>query len=192
MCCNSTTFVIIGKCHPHTRIIRLSVMACSIWNSTKYKDEDTFLPPVLLPQYHHIYFGNVEQFFYPILRTYLYHVKKTQYRHSIAKLRCSSHALEIERGRHTSPKTPVADRKCLMCYEIEDERHFVLKCIINNAERECFFEKVSLIYNDFTDLEDEQKFLFIMTTNHPQCLKWLGKFLHDSFIRKYQHTLLES
>ena len=35
---------------------------------------------------------------------------------------CSSHTLEIKRGRHTSPKTPVANRKCLMCDEIEDER----------------------------------------------------------------------
>ena len=136
----------------------------------------------------------------PILRTYrtikyeysmepyLYHVKKSQYRLSIAKLRCSSHLLEIERGRHTSPKTPVANRKCLICNEIEDEKHFVLDCIINKAEREWFFGKVSSIYGEVTCLDAEHKFHFIMTSNDPRCLKWLGIFLHNSFMTRNQHA----
>ena len=87
----------------------------------------------------------------PILRTYrtikfdssmepyLYLVRKAKYRHSIAKLRCSSHMLEIERGRHTSPQTPAAEGKCPICKEIADEKHFVMECQINKSEKDCFF-----------------------------------------------------
>ena len=124
----------------------------------------------------------------PILRTYrtikfdysmepyLYLVIKAKYRHSIAKLRCSSQLLEIERGRHTSPKTPVAERKCPICKEIDGEKHFVLECHINKSERDCFFNKLVSLYNDFMCLDANVKFIFIMTNCDPQCLNWLGKF----------------
>ena len=83
------------------------------------------------------------------MEPYLYLVKKAKYRHSIAKLRCSSHMLGIERGRPTSPKTPVAERKCSICKEIDDEKRFVLEGQINKSERDCFFNKLVSIYNDF-------------------------------------------
>ena len=49
-------------------------------------------------------------------------------RRSIAKLRCSSHTLEIEKGRHT--KKPRNERVCPVCNlnEIETEEHFLIKC----------------------------------------------------------------
>ena len=40
------------------------------------------------------------------IEPYLCLVNKPRYRQAIAKLRCSSHILEIERGRHTNPKAP--------------------------------------------------------------------------------------
>ena len=76
-----------------------------------------------------------------IIDPYLYFVNKPRYRQAIAKLRCSSHILEIERGRHTNPKTPVAERLCYICHEIEDEKHFLIHCSINARERGDFFEK---------------------------------------------------
>ena len=71
---------------------------------------------------------------------YLYPVKKSLHLHSTVKSRCSSHIFEIERGRKTSLKTPLTNRKCLVCDENEDERYFVLEFIVNKAERELFFE----------------------------------------------------
>ena len=59
-----------------------------------------------------------------VIEPYLYLVKKLQYREAISKFRCNSHTLAIESGRHTNPRTPVADRKCLICDVIEDELHF--------------------------------------------------------------------
>ena len=48
-----------------------------------------------------------------------------RYRTAITKLRCSSHALEIERGRYQNPKVPRYLRLCLVCQVVEDEEHFV-------------------------------------------------------------------
>ena len=49
-------------------------------------------------------------------------------RRSIAKLRCSSHTLEIEKARHT--KKPRNERVCPVCdlNEIETEEDFLIKC----------------------------------------------------------------
>ena len=49
-------------------------------------------------------------------------------RKAIAKLRCSNHQLEIEKGRHRN--TPREERICKTCADnsIEDEDHFLLKC----------------------------------------------------------------
>ena len=70
------------------------------------------------------------------MEPYLYHVKKPKYRIAIAKFRCRSHILEIERGRHTNPQTPVADRKCLHCNVVEDEK--LLNCYINAPGEKTF------------------------------------------------------
>ena len=120
------------------------------------------------------------------MEPYLYLVKKAKYRHSIAKLRCSSHMREIERGRHNSPKTTVAETKCPICKEIGDEKHFIPKSQINKSERDCFFNKLVSIYNDFMCIEANVKLNFIMTNCDPQCLNWIGQFLHESFRRKYE------
>ena len=49
-----------------------------------------------------------------------------------SKLRCSDHALEIEKGRHkpVSTRKPVEERKCVFCPrgEVEDEKHFLYHC----------------------------------------------------------------
>ena len=49
-------------------------------------------------------------------------------RKTIAKLRCSNHCLEIEKGRHRN--IPREDRICNMCTDkvVEDEEHFLTKC----------------------------------------------------------------
>ena len=85
---------------------------------------------------------------------YLYLVTKSRYRQAIARFRCSSHTLEIEIGRHTSPKTPVTERKCRHCDVIEDEKHLLLMCDMNMAEREYFFRKISRVYDGFTRLNN--------------------------------------
>ena len=123
------------------------------------------------------------------IEPYLYLVKKPCYRQAIAKLRCSSHTLEIERGRHTNPKTPVAQRLCNMCHEIEDEKHFLLNCLMNAPERERFYNKITCIYHGFAHLDDDEKFLYILNNKNPSCLTWLGEFLYRSFLKRNETSI---
>ena len=57
-------------------------------------------------------------------------------RRAVARLRCSSHVLEIEKGRHK--KKAREDRLCLMCPDgtVEDENHFLSHCVAYNALRQ--------------------------------------------------------
>ena len=61
----------------------------------------------------------------PAIYTYL---PSFNQRKAIAKLRCSNHQLEIEKGRHKN--VPREERICKLCTDktVEDEDHFLLKC----------------------------------------------------------------
>ena len=56
-----------------------------------------------------------------------------EHRRAIAKLRCSDHTLEIEKGRHKG--IPRLERKCTLCHngQVEDEVHFLFLCNTYNA-----------------------------------------------------------
>ena len=106
----------------------------------------------------------------PILRTYslfkndffiehhLESITDFRYRTAITKLRCSSHALEIERGRYQNPKVPRDLRLCLVCQVVEDEEHFVTNCSINQAERRLLYSKISCKVPCFSTLSDFDNF----------------------------------
>ena len=113
---------------------------------------------------------------------------KSRYRQAIAKFRCSSHILEIERGRHTNPKTPVAERLCGMCHEIEDEKHFLIHCRMNARERDDFYSKIDRTDADFRHLDDEEKFIYILRNTNKNCLTWLGEFLYRSFLKRNESS----
>ena len=65
---------------------------------------------------------------------------------TIARFRMSSHTLAIETGRHAKPKIPKEERKCRYCNldDVEDEKHFLLKCPLCNEERLSLFNSVVL------------------------------------------------
>ena len=72
-----------------------------------------------------------------------------QQRRHITKLRCSDHALEIEKGRHKkgNTRTQTHERVCTLCKngQVENEEHFLLKCNIYASVRrkykfECYKE----------------------------------------------------
>ena len=59
--------------------------------------------------------------------------------HSVTRLRCVSHELAVETGRHHQHKLPREERLC-SCGEMEDETHFVLNCSHYTHIREKYFE----------------------------------------------------
>ena len=116
------------------------------------------------------------------LEPYLHLVKKAKYRSAITQLRASSHTLEIERGRHTRPKTAEENRLCATCNMVEDEEHFVTACNVNCIERANLYQKVTYRHPVFQEMTSREKFIFLFTNECPQILSWLGKFINESFI----------
>ena len=60
-------------------------------------------------------------------------VSNLKYRIAVSKLRASSHNLEIERGRYTRPKVSPENRLCPLCYVVDNEIQFVVRCRINET-----------------------------------------------------------
>ena len=97
----------------------------------------------------------------------------------LIKLRTSSHTLELERGRYY--KTDVKERLCPYCMRIDDEKHFTLNCDAIAYERQCLFNKIRIRYPIFVDLDDLQKFQFLMMSEDPHILTWLAKSIYYGF-----------
>jgi len=123
------------------------------------------------------------------LEPYLDHVHDIRFRKAITKLRASSHTLEIERGRYTNPKTPIHNRLCTVCLEVEDEIHFVVHCSLFNVLRNVFFSKVILFFPEFKYLDDKGKYVFLMSTRNEQLMAWFGKYIHELFLVRAEHLL---
>jgi hypothetical protein len=132
---------------------------------------------------------------FPILRTYvnfkldfrlenyLLLIKDYNVRKCVTRLRLSSHDLRIEGGRHTKPKTPVAQRICQMCNfnQIECEKHFILLCPSYQEYRIKLF--VNIMRIDSRLLEGEVQIVFknIMCSKNELVIFKLGKYIQKCF-----------
>ena len=99
-------------------------------------------------------------------------------RKNIAKIRCSDHALEIEKGRHK--KIPREGRLCKVCKEksIETEDHFLTKCK--------FYDNLKIKHN-FTYIINSSAF---MNDTEPEKL---AKYVLDAWAERENaiETILE-
>ena len=71
------------------------------------------------------------------------------------------------RGRYTTPKTLVCDRRCRTCDVTEDKMHFLLNCAEYSNMRDDFYAKVENRYVGFNSLNDNEKYSFLMTNTTP-------------------------
>ena len=97
-------------------------------------------------------------------------VKNFKFRKNIAKIRCSSHILEIEKGRHNNKLRH--ERICTACSlnQVETEEHFLIKCPRYQTLRDNY------TLTEFTNGND----IFTFTTPN-----LLGHFITEAFeIRK--------
>ena len=104
------------------------------------------------------------------------------YRSVFTKLRISAHPLMIEKGRHFHPKIPVDQRICTLCSlnEVEDERHFMLKCTYYADLRAKLFSNISEIY-DINNMSDNDKFLLLMGFQDYDTITLVIKFVKCAF-----------
>ena len=93
-------------------------------------------------------------------------ISNFEWRRSIARLRCSSHTLQVEKGRHINQ--PKEHRLCRLCNsnEIETEEHFLIGCTLYRYLRNKFNIDVYLNSNG------------VMANTQPNVL---GKYIFEAF-----------
>ena len=109
------------------------------------------------------------------IEPYLTKVSNYKYRHSITKLRTSSHDLMIEKGRHH------ANRQ--ICNVVEDEAHFLLSCNLFISERQRLYNSLNLqevAYN----MNNSELILCLLGTNDQRHLELVGQFIYACFQKR--------
>ena len=101
----------------------------------------------------------------------------------MARLCLSSHHLEIERGRHTRPKTPVANRICRRCQttQVDDEIHFLMQCNTFELDIKALLSEAGKYITNFNTQCDTEQFKFIMSSENHAIIKALAKYTYVCF-----------
>ena len=138
---------------------------------------------------------------FPILRTYrlfktgfecesyLCLIKNIKFRTAIVKFWTSYHNLEVERGRHANPITPLESRLCFICHEIEDEIHFIMRCQLFETERLHLLGRVGNKFPIFFALNKTEKFIFLMKNSHAQIITWVAKFVYHAMNKRNDNII---
>lgn len=109
--------------------------------------------------------------------SYLYNISYKTHRSSLAKLRCSSHNLSIEKGRHANVQ--VAERVCKFCLTntdtvvLEDEYHFILRCPAYADLRAHYLA-------DYMADTDYERFIVLLKDENPDVQRNLAMFIFNA------------
>ena len=102
-------------------------------------------------------------------------------------LRCSDHALEVEKGRHKG--TTRTERICAVCGngQIEDEEHFLFKCNMYNSLKEKFkIDQLKILPDFFNYINHDTLYTFKIILPISKSVICLS-VLYKSFIRDYRY-----
>jgi hypothetical protein len=108
-------------------------------------------------------------------------ISNDKHRKAMARFRISAHTLAIERGRYTTPPTPLIDRVCKHCadHRIEDEFHFLVECDKYDSPRRKLFHEIGILCPRFQDLNDKQKFVYMLGAG-VDVSHHVSLFIHDN------------
>ena len=67
-----------------------------------------------------------------------------------------------------------------LCRTVEDEKHFLLSCKINEALRKKIFQTLQDENHHFNDSSEDQKLISLLNPSTPQQVKIIGSFLKQS------------
>ena len=95
---------------------------------------------------------------------YRHVIKNRDVRKCFTQFRISAHQLAIERGRYKNIKADERFCKCCQAKEIEDEIHCLEKCQTSSNEREKLFSYIEKSCNNSSNLSEENKFIWLMTS----------------------------
>ena len=118
------------------------------------------------------------------MEDYLTSVENIKDRTALTKIRLSNHDLMIEKGRHQGLQEN--QRLCPFCTnnQVENEYHFIVECGTFNVHRQDLFVKVTEADNGFTLLDENEKFIFLLS--NPEVAKLISGHLNKTLqIRKF-------
>ena len=110
------------------------------------------------------------------LKPYLDSINVLKFRTALARLRVSSHKLEIEAGRWARPYKPVDERKCNFCNCREDEYHFILECRLYNHLRRKYIGRF------YWARPSMFKFVELMKSSNLKIISNLSIFVYKAFV----------
>eukprot|EP00732_Lithocolla_globosa_P001139 Lithocolla_globosa_v1_NODE_518_length_3838_cov_6.179752.p1 type:complete len:838 gc:universal NODE_518_length_3838_cov_6.179752:2520-7(-) len=115
---------------------------------------------------------------------YLEIVGNRFHRAALARLRCGTHDLRIERGRYTNPKTPADQRFCECCTSgsVEDEFHFLMKCSLYADLRHSLLSNAESRIPGFESLTIVEQFQTLMS--NPKISKAASSCIYEMFSRR--------
>ena len=89
-----------------------------------------------------------------------------------------------ETGRHH--KTPENLRICPLCHsdEIEDKLHFLFSCHHYNDIRKKCFDEINDKYQNFNDLYNISKILFLFNSVDPFICRTIAACIYDSMLKR--------
>ena len=102
---------------------------------------------------------------------------------ALARFRTGAHNLNIEKGRHTKPITPLHNRTCLFCQSsnVDDEFHFLMSCSFHSENRKHLFESINYDIPGFHHMNDQDRFTNIMSMRSYDTLKFIARYVFDCF-----------
>ena len=88
----------------------------------------------------------------------------------------------IEKGRHAKPNKIIREERfSYFCKDkIEDEEHFLIACPMYLKKRKQLDSSCRINCNNYDYLNNEQKFVFIMTNENISIVNTLGNFIIES------------
>ena len=97
----------------------------------------------------------------------------------LSRLRISAHHLGVEIGRYTRPITPLENRTCNYCKsgEIDHESHFLTKCSICQAERNCLFARMETVGPGFLGPSKQNKVTKLLCPTNATSAKLINTFI---------------
>ena len=111
-------------------------------------------------------------------------LKDPKLRRCLAKFRLSAHRLKIETDRFIGNKGYIKpeDRLCKTCTlsVVENEQHFLIKCPAYADLRNKLFSSINLGNPHFINYSEENKFLWLMSSENLQDLKLTAEFIHQA------------
>ena len=108
-----------------------------------------------------------------IFSKYISEIKIEKWRISLTRFRTNNHKLAIETGRWN--KSPINERKCNFCLELEDEFHFLLECKLYITLRKRILPKY------YWNRPNMLKFSELISTDNVKLLNLLAKYVHKAF-----------